>query len=167
MPPDCGNSSFQGSDIPCERGDHAWAWGLALFYGPLWICVIACCSSMILLYWEVRKTLRRSKRYSEQLGTQDSLHRSGRDSSKVATQAILYSMTFLITWMPSTLWSIAHWFQWSHYGLDISAATAEPLQGFWNLLIFLRTRPLRWSESCVPSCSEYRFDLLKVFLTSQ
>lgn len=157
-PPDCGNSSFQGSDVPCERGDHAWAWGLALFYCPLWICVIACCTSMVLLYLEVRKTLRRSRRYSTRLGAQDSLGRSGRDSSKVAKQAILYSLTFLITWMPSTLWSVAHWFQWSHYALDIAAATAEPLQGFWNLLIFLRTRPKtvqklqRWLAFLLPCC---------------
>ncbi|CAB9513921.1 expressed unknown protein [Seminavis robusta] len=140
-PPDCGNSGFQASDIPCERGDHAWAWGLALFYGPLWVCVVACCSSMVALCQEVKTTIRRSSRYTTSLGAAHSLHRSTRDSSKVATQAILYSLTFLITWMPSTLWSIAHWFNWSHYGLDIAAATAEPLQGMWNLMIFLRTRP--------------------------
>lgn len=140
-PAGCGNSSYQPSDVPCERGDYAWAWGLALFYGPLWVCVIACVTSMVILTLEVRKTHRRSLRYSSALGMGHSLRRSGSDSNKVAFQAMLYSFSFLVTWMPSTLWSIAHWFGWSHYGLDIAAATAEPLQGFWNLMIFLKNRP--------------------------
>eukprot|EP00797_Seminavis_robusta_P030130 Sro621_g176810.2 (598) ;mRNA; r:39082-40875 len=141
-PPDCGNSSFQGSDIPCDRGDYAYAWGLALFYGPLWFCVICCCSSMAVLWLEVRKTHRKSRRYSSAImGMQHSTNRSGQDEKKVAVQAILYSLTFVITWMPSTLWSVAHWFNWKHYILDISAATAEPLQGLWNFLIFLKSRP--------------------------
>jgi len=105
------------------------------------VCVIACTISMAVLYREVNTTLRKSRRYTAAVGATDSLRRSGRDSNRVAIQAMLYSLTFVITWMPSTLWSIAHWFQWSHYALDIAAATAEPLQGFWNLLIFLRSRP--------------------------
>jgi hypothetical protein len=140
-PSDCGNSSFQPSDTPCERGNWAWVYGLALFYGPLWICVIACVGSMVLLYREVKETLRRASNYTTNYGASHSLGRSGNNSNKVAVQAFLYSFTFLITWMPSTLWSIAHWFQWNHFGLDIAAAAAEPLQGFWNFLIFLRSRP--------------------------
>lgn len=139
----CGNSSFQANpDVPCDRGNWAWAWGLGLFYGPLWLCVIGCTFSMAVLYQEVRKTHARSMRYSIAIqGLRHSTNRSGADTSRVAVQAILYSLSFLITWMPSTLWSIAHWFNWSHYGLDMFAACAEPLQGFWNLLVFLRGRP--------------------------
>eukprot|EP00529_Nitzschia_sp_RCC80_P009741 CAMPEP_0113460720 /NCGR_PEP_ID=MMETSP0014_2-20120614/11142_1 /TAXON_ID=2857 /ORGANISM="Nitzschia sp." /LENGTH=767 /DNA_ID=CAMNT_0000352401 /DNA_START=184 /DNA_END=2485 /DNA_ORIENTATION=+ /assembly_acc=CAM_ASM_000159 len=141
-PPDCGNSSrTPNPDVPCERGDYAWIYGMTLFYGPIWICVLCCTTSMFVLYNEVRKTHRRSRRYSTTIqGMSHSTNRSGRDTSRVATQAILYSLSFLITWMPSTLWSIAHWFNWSHYGLDLFAAAAEPLQGFWNLLVFLMGR---------------------------
>jgi hypothetical protein len=96
---------------------------------------------MVILYLEVRETHRRSMRHSREFGVTSSLNRSGSDSHRVAIQAMLYSLSFLITWMPSTLWSIAHWFNWSHYGLDIAAATAEPLQGMWNLLVFLMSRP--------------------------
>jgi hypothetical protein len=132
-PPDCGNSIYQGGDIPCERGNHAWAWGVGLFYGPLWFCVIACCTSMLVLWREVRKTHRRSRKYSHAIqGMKHSTKRSGNDEQKVAIQAILFSLTFLITWMPSTLWSIGKWFNWTHFGLDIAAAIAEPLQGLWN-----------------------------------
>lgn len=103
--------------------------------------MIACVGSMILLYQEVKQTLQRASLYAETYGARQSLGRSGNNSNKVAVQAFLYSFTFLITWMPSTLWSIAHWFRWSHFALDMAAATAEPLQGFWNFLIFLRSRP--------------------------
>jgi hypothetical protein len=37
-PVDCDSSSFQESGIPCNRGKHAWIYGIACFYGPLWIC---------------------------------------------------------------------------------------------------------------------------------
>ncbi|KAG7355032.1 hypothetical protein IV203_004388 [Nitzschia inconspicua] len=140
-PPDCGNSSYRPGDVPCERGNWAWIYGVALFYGPLWICVIACVVSMIILYHEVKQTLQRASLYTTSYGATHSLGRSGNNSNKVAVQAMLYSLTFLLTWMPSTLWSIAHWYQWSHFALDMVAATAEPLQGFWNFLIFLRSRP--------------------------
>ncbi|CAB9509919.1 expressed unknown protein [Seminavis robusta] len=150
-PGGCGNSSFQANpEVECDRGDYAWAWGLALFYVPLWLCVMACSVSMALLYSEVRTTHQRSIRYSNAIvGLQSSArrhtkrlaHSSSQDTNRVAIQAILYSLSFVITWLPSTLWSIAHWFHWSHYGLDIAAAIAEPLQGLWNFLIFLKSRP--------------------------
>jgi len=114
---------------------------------------------MIILYLEVRKTHARTRRYSTAIsGMTHSTKRSGQDTSKVATQAILYSLTFIITWMPSTLWSIAHWFNWGHYGLDIAAACAEPLQGLWNFLIFLKSRPRtvvklkKWMHNWFPCC---------------
>jgi len=141
-PAECGNSSYQPSDVPCDRGDWAWIYGLALFYGPLWVCILACITSMVVIYAEVRKTHRRLRRYSVSPGRGNhSLRRSATDTSLVATQAILYSLSFFITWTPSTAWSIAHWFNVKHFWLDMASAFCEPLQGFWNCLIFLRRRP--------------------------
>ena len=144
-PPSCGNSSYQPSDVPCERGDFAYIYGMALFYGPLWVCVAACMTSMFLIYLEVRRTHRRIRRYSagdsRQLQEVHSLRRSATDTTSVATQAILYSLSFVITWMPSTVWSICHWFNADAFFLDYASSFCEPLQGFWNLLIFLRRRP--------------------------
>ena len=142
-PAACGSSTYQGNDdVPCNRGNNAWAWGVFLFYGPLWVCVIGCTYSMVVLYLHVRKTHAKSRSYTRAIrGMRHSANRSGADTSKVAHQAILYSLTFLITWMPSTLWSVSTWFNWSAYGLDLAAAIAEPLQGLWNFLIFLKSRP--------------------------
>ena len=58
-----------------------------------------------------------------------------------ATQAILYSGSFFITWTPSTIWSVAHWFKVSSFWLDLASASFEPLQGVFNILIFVRRRP--------------------------
>jgi hypothetical protein len=62
------------------------------------------------------------------------------ETETVAIQAILFSLSFFITWAPSTIWSIAHWFEFSAFWLDWLSSFCEPLQGFWNLLIFMRTR---------------------------
>lgn len=140
-PPECGHSSYETSDIPCERGDHAYLYGLVLFYGPLWVCVICCISSMIAIYLEVRSTHRRLSRYSVSGRQISTLRRSATDTQAVASQAILYSLSFFLTWTPSTIWSIAHWFNIASFWFDFVSGFCEPLQGFWNLLIFLRRRP--------------------------
>jgi hypothetical protein len=96
---------------------------------------------MYFIYRQVHKTQKRLTRYSiNGVSSSHNLGRSGNNTSQVATQAILYSIAFLITWMPSTLWSVAHWFKWKHFGLDYAAGFCEPLQGLWNLIIFARHR---------------------------
>jgi hypothetical protein len=139
-PVNCSGSAFHSTDIPCERGVNAWILGVTLFYGPLWLCIILCVISMIVIYRVVSNTNRRMNRYTLGNHRTHSLGRSSNDSSRVATQAILYSLAFLVTWMPSTLWSLSRWFNWSHITLSLAAAFCEPLQGFWNLFVFARTR---------------------------
>lgn len=306
-PPDCGHSSSTPSDIPCDRGDHAWLFGISLFYGPLWICVLLTIIAMGAIYIQVRNTFRKSEQYSARQQEQraadrasfqathqtvtsdftsvrctnsefvypsraselsqsfnlttseapfttsvsnhqqplkvikdievdddndndvdidddDELdnselsgpisatskttgvlenptvvsfrprHRESEDSVGIglvsgwknaqavreeleeewetnvitprqqqpttpmarrststvsrsrqkqnvfALQAILYSGSFFITWTPSTIWSVAYWFGIGGIGFDIAAASCEPLQGFWNMLIFVRGR---------------------------
>jgi hypothetical protein len=96
---------------------------------------------MAVLYWEVKNTFLRASAYTTSLGASHSLRRSGDDQRKVAVQAMLYALSFVITWLPSTVWSVANWFQLNWYGFHVAAALFEPLQGFWNFLIFIRGRP--------------------------
>lgn len=292
-PSECGNSSSKQSDVPCDRGDWAWLFGIILFYGPLWICVLLTIVAMTVIYLQVRRTFSRNKRYrfsqhfsangrtrgvpsapprptsvlssiepslpenskgnndeeiddvddepmkrasqvshrmsrfsifssknlkletteevdeelraaihqaekedagadvNEQDGINDhvtlaqesghqpcdtlvsettsngigikqgwrralgsgqpistqelrrrkSANKLQRKQNMFAVQAILYSLSFFITWMPSTIWSLAHWFGASGIGFDLAAAACEPLQGFWNMLIFIQSRP--------------------------
>jgi hypothetical protein len=64
-------------NVPCERGNHGSAWGVGLFYGPLWVCVLGCVVAMVMLYLKVRKINRRSMRYSTAMGMNHDLSKSG------------------------------------------------------------------------------------------
>ena len=138
-PVDCGDSThISNPDVPCQRGNHAWLYGVFAFYGPLWVCVGCCLVCMYLVYLEVRETFKRVRRYSFDVRASGNIGRTEVDS--VAIQAILYTVSFFITWMPSTLWSVAHWFRFAAFWLDFLSAFCEPLQGMWNFLIFIRAR---------------------------
>jgi hypothetical protein len=121
-PHSCGNSSFNRSDedIPCDRGDWAWLYGITLFYGPLYFCIVLITGFNVSIYIKLRGT---------------------RDASWFAAQSILYAMAFFVTWAPSTIWSTLSWNSGGYFALDFVAAMLEPLGSFWNLLIFLRNRP--------------------------
>lgn len=190
VPQDCDRSTITPSDVPCERGNWAWAFGTFLFYVPLWICVLLCMLAMFVIYLKVRQTFGKLQRYgfSDENGTiiendkkrflwtrpsfstgeaapspTECMHdrssfsttftiaaqrqrhmQDQKQASRLnsfAMQAALYSGSFFITWAPSTVWSMAHWFNAGSIYLDLVAATCEPLQGFWNMLIFIRRRP--------------------------
>ena len=180
-PADCGHSiaTSINEDVPCERGDYAWIFGVFLFYFPLWVCVLLTIIAMSLIYRHVRATFGRLKIYGFEEDSSDGwfirLRRSARASvwggntsdemgqgpqtpterktlgairehrratklKVFATQASLYSASFFITWSPSTVWSIASWFNVTSFWLTFAAALCEPLQGLWNLMVFLRRR---------------------------
>ena len=139
LPQGCGNSNHTPSDVPCERGDHAWIYGVALFYAPLWACIIFTTCAMIMIYKKVRETEKRNLRYAGSIV--QSRQRIFSMSDRVATQAILYTVAFYITWMPSTIWSVTHWFNEPMFWLDMLSCICEPSQGCLNLWVFLRPRP--------------------------
>jgi hypothetical protein len=63
LPQGCGHSNHTPSDVPCERGNHAWIQCLVLFYIPLWFCIAFASVAMMLIYAAVRNTEKRSHRY--------------------------------------------------------------------------------------------------------
>lgn len=131
LPQGCDNSNYTSGDDRCLRGNHAWLYGVALFYGPLWCCILCTTAAMVLIYQKVRDTERKSRRYS---GT------TARRSDDVFVQAVLYTAAFYVTWLPSTIWSITHWFDTPMFWLDLLATICEPSQGVLNLLVFVRPR---------------------------
>lgn len=241
-PQECGNSSASPSENPCDRGDWAWVFGISLFYGPLWVCVLLTVIAMFMIYLHLRRTFRRNQRYifsergipetTDERGasgrgctasrvsmvsifrpstmTQTSTHEGrvppeseisggvgSRDSwlsafgrstrlqrsdererlrqhnkqNLFATQAILYSGSFFITWGPSTIWSVANWLNAGGFSLDLAAALCEPLQGFLNMLIFIRRRKSSQEKLrrlfCVCRCLCIRMFPLKEFSNSE
>jgi hypothetical protein len=119
----CNESIFGSSDLPCERGINSHWYNLMLFYVLVWISFIFVITTNI--------------RIRQLLAQQENNH----DVSWITEQAMLYSAAFVITWTPSTLWYMLPLFGKSYFVFDVLAAIFEPLQAFWNLLIFLRGRP--------------------------
>jgi len=121
-PPACGNSVFitEENPVPCDRGDWAWLYGMGLFYGPLWLAIIAIFWMNFQIYFRIENTPQ---------------------GSWFATQSLLYGLAFIVTWTPSTMWSIMQWKGTASVWLDVAAGIFEPLAAFWDLLIFLRIRP--------------------------
>lgn len=131
LPQGCGNSNYNPGSEPCERGDYAWLVGLSLFYIPLWVCILFTTTAMSMVYRKVRRREARNQRY---MG-------SGRiRSNEVFFQALLYTLAFYVTWLPSTLWSITQWFDSPMFWLDLLATICEPSQGLLNMLVFIRPR---------------------------
>ena len=124
-PAGCQESVFgeQTDDaILCDRGVNAHIYGLVLFYMVLWICII------VITYFNLRIRNTLVKANSE-------------DADWISTQALLFSCAFIVTWLPSTLWSVMTFATGGGFWLDLLAVIFEPMQGVWNLLIFLRNRP--------------------------
>jgi len=139
LPQGCEHSNYNESDVPCERGNHAWIYGLALFYAPLWVCIIFTTVAMVMIYIKVRQTEERNLRYAgaQVVPRRETYLRSNR----IATQAILYTVAFYITWLPSTIWSLTRWSDNPMFWLDMLSCICEPSQGSLNFIVFLRTRP--------------------------
>ena len=139
LPQGCENSNYTPSDVPCERGNYAWIYGFALFYAPLWVCIILTTVAMIMIYYKFRQTEKRNLRYAG--ARYDSRRRTFLRSDRIAMQAILYTFAFYITWLPSTIWSLTWWNNKAMFWLDLLACICEPSQGSMNLVVFLRPRP--------------------------
>jgi hypothetical protein len=142
----CNEAIFLSStlDIPCERGANSQWLGLFLFYVVLWIVWLV----VIYLNFSMRNTLIAIRQQSaQQQSDTASISTSGTEANNddvqwLTQQALLFSLAFILTWLPSTLWFvIPTFFGTTAFWLDIFSATFEPLLGFWNLLIFLRNRP--------------------------
>jgi len=72
---------------------------------------------------------------------------NGRQSltSQIFWQSFWYLMAFYLTWPPylALQYAWAGGRSFTNYGLILTAATMVPLQGFWNLLVYLRPRYLQ------------------------
>jgi hypothetical protein len=122
-PTGCNEAVFDGDGSgECIRGANSHITGLVLFYVPLWICMIL----VSYINWLMRGHL---------------LANNSTDASWITSQALLYSLAFLVTWTPSTIWNIMAYTNGAGFWIDFLAAFLEPIQGFWNLMIFLRNRP--------------------------
>jgi hypothetical protein len=134
-PPEC-----YGDAPPLSCGNAKY-FATAFFCVPLWIVILMTIYALCNIFFTVRGSVRRMSKYDLNGTRMHSMSRSSNNVKQVASRAVLYSVAFIITWTASTIWSIAQFFDYYPFWSSYLWTLLEPLQGFWNFLIFLHNRP--------------------------
>jgi len=138
--------------LPPPFGDQ---WKVLVFAViPLGFSVFCVTVAMLFVYWTVRKNTRGSQRWSFGVGRQSM-------ESRVFWQALLYTLSFYITWpiffsvyIAST--DYTRGYDVERYALPAIVSFVAPLQGFTNFLVYARPR----ISSC---CKEHTAKLSSFF----
>jgi hypothetical protein len=130
-PPEC------FGDYPPSSCGNAKIFATAFFCVPLWITILTTVYALMNIYFSVRSTTRKMSKY----GQMHSMRRSSRNVKEVASRAVMYSVAFVITWTASTIWSVSQFFHYYPFWVSYLWTLFEPMQGFWNFLIFIHNRP--------------------------
>ena len=139
-PLDC-IDSLRSSDgtTTCVRGDNAWFYRLVFYFIWLWgsvICVTVC--TLGVLYTVVVHVRKLNRRRHSHTNTSADRH-----IYDVARQSVFYVGAFFIT---ALFPSLVRMFQakWNctttYFPLSVMTATFFPLQGLWNMLIYIQPR---------------------------
>ena len=112
-----------------------------MFCVPLWVCILATIYGLVAIFLALRTTVHRMSTRTIAGQHTNVMRRSVADVRAVALRAVLYSLAFILTWTASTIWSVAQWFDHYPFWISYIWTLMEPLQGFWNVLIFLNNRP--------------------------
>jgi len=163
-PMGCKDSLTYGKDeANCERGDNAWLWGLIFAFFPRWPALLGGAVCMFIIYRAVRQMENRLARYAgasvafATTNTCNSLEESTKNlppptqihqtvsrerSHRVAIQAYLYILAYMGCQALNAI-NCYIWFAMHTYNefFDVVTYAIAPSQGFWNFLIFCRTRP--------------------------
>ncbi|CAB9500980.1 expressed unknown protein [Seminavis robusta] len=128
----------------CERGNHATILRMVFYFSWLWASFIIVTVCMILLVHTVVAQNSKMDRY-RQRGQQRSKSRD-KNVRDVVIQSTMYILAFMITALPL---SVARIYQAKYscsstfFPLSMTTVTVFPLQGFWNAIIFFKTRFIR------------------------
>ena len=151
VPLSCTGSRRNDGVDDCERGNNAWIYRWAFFYGPLWFAIALSGVAMILTWMVVAKTEAQTDKRRLELevapggSTIDGQHadeeerkriRRGKRSRQVATQALFYMLAFFFSWTPATLTRFIQmvWGK-TYYPIILLMAIFTPMQV--SLLYFL------------------------------
>jgi len=164
-PSNCEDNSGHHGDVPCERGHNAWLFRWLIFYGPVWIVIIAVTMSIIMLTKSVKTDEKRIIEMQKQIRSrrpsfsQDQINLSGAVNSEVQPgasaptalfethrlersrqiflQALFYLGVFYITWLFATINRMHQLITGaSSFTLTILHSIFAPLQGFLNFVVY-------------------------------
>ena len=141
-------ASPPGEDSTCQRGDNAnslFRW--VFYYVPLWI-VIAFSTLAMFLTWlslkekgkQAENVLRMSFCNEDSNRLLDKLRRKERERN-VLIQCLFYLTAFYMTWVCPTALRVKQSTSGTpSFGLLLCVGIFLPLQGFFNVLVYLRPR---------------------------
>ncbi len=140
----------------------------AFYYAPLWFVIVFVSLLMYWVYAHVRNQEKRMEKYASNSLVEDS-RKQMTQHKRVKNQASMYVGAFLITWFFPTLFQlvivIAGKFP---FPLLLLTATFVPIQGFLNLVVFLRPKFMRY-KNANPGVNTVKawFEMLYLEVTGQ
>jgi len=147
-------ASASGQGTTCDRGDNAnsvYRW--AFYYVPLWV-VIAFSTFAMLLTWlslkekgkQAETVLRTSFCNADSNRLLEKLRRKQRERN-VLFQCLFYLTAFYMTWVCPTALRVKQSTSGTPtYGLLLCVGIFLPLQGFFNMLVYLRPRIQKYKK---------------------
>jgi len=148
--------------VPCEHGEHADVLRWVFYYGPLWICIGVVSGTTFLVYWYVRNLEVKANQYTSKYSTvgrastagsssivlggeRNEKLRQNKRSRAVAQQGLFYAGSFVLVWVFGTINRAMQMADAKRpWQLKFLLAIFEPSQGFFNFLVYVRPRFLRY-----------------------
>lgn len=157
--------AFTSSFIVCVMSSlYQWAF----YYAPLWFVIVFVSLLMYWVYAHVRNQEKRMEKYASNSLAEDS-SKQMTQHKRVKNQASMYVGAFLITWLFPTLFQLVIVIAGKYpFPLLLLTATFVPIQGFLNLVVFLRPKFMRY-KNANPGVNTVKawFEMLYLEVTGQ
>ena len=147
-----GKSNLQETD--CIRGDNAFIFQWAFFYGILWPAILFCILVMLVMIRSIRAVEEKSMARTVNYMSTESAKQTRKQqkptlvlTEQVTKQSMMYAMGFFIVWtFPTTIRFIQTVGGTAYPILVVLAGTFVGSQGFWNALIYFRPKYIKLEE---------------------
>ena len=147
-------------NVPCERGENLFEdWGIIIYgLAPFFLVPLIIIISMGVICMTVWKQERKLKNYSQEL---DQAITTTDNESLMKSKTVMYQgLAYSGAWLIYTIFPLIQLMCWiagrpSGFLLNILIAIFSPLQGFFNLLVFLFPR-IRATCQSETGCSLFR-----------
>jgi len=149
VPLGCKESFRNNGETTCTRGDNANLYQWIFFYAPLWLIVIGVTVIMTNIVCKFKRQDAKNKKYGEhdsnkRINSKISFKRKGPKNEAISAlvmQSVLYVFSFFFVWIFPTILRIHEvTSDVIYYELVLVSATFVPMQGFWNMIIYITPR---------------------------
>jgi hypothetical protein len=143
LPSGC-NESFQNNgETDCLRGDNAGLYRWFFYYVLVWIALLFVGVIMFKVYLSFRNLETANARYATTMSNHGRKKKASR-SRQVGIQGILYVGALYITFFFPSINRVAQFCGVTSFPLCLLQSISLPTQGFWNLLVYIRPRFIKY-----------------------